>query len=174
MAVAFVSASANWTVGTGTSTAVPAPASIVAGNLLMAVMQVMYGTASAGASSGWTKQTELGAGTAAYIAVFTKTATGSEPGSYTFTWTGVSYGAVNILQYSGTTGLDGTSQLINSTTANTSIAAPSITPSVTGDMWVAAAGQAAGANPSLPAGFTSRSIAGGTGTTASLTRSGHS
>jgi hypothetical protein len=101
----FVSASSAANSASGTSLAITAPASIASGNLLVAVLSFIdyvSPTNNPWTATGWTLL-----GQSAHtdndgnIAVFYKTAGGSEPGSYTFTVPNADYLAGGIIQYSG-------------------------------------------------------------------------
>lgn len=147
MAVAFVSQNAANVVSAAAATTlaltITAPATIVAGNALVAVVYQANNTCGLVTATGWTLGgqstvvTSTGAttGGAGLMTVLSKVATGSEPGSYVFTTTHtgtsqVSYLAGGVLQYSGTdpaAALGGTPAFTVSGTAVTSINAPSVT-----------------------------------------------
>jgi len=151
---AFVSGSNNHT--TGTSVSVTAPASIVAGNLLVAFMWGFGTTNTFTLDSGWTSAFQHNASTnEGATCVATKVATGSEPASYTFGLTGSGSGFnVSILQFSGASGLDG-SVALNAMVTNTSTpSAPSVTPTKTPDTLVCCFGSAQPSTVSTPAGMT--------------------
>lgn len=96
------SSGTNGLVGT-TSFSVPAPSGIVAGNLLLAIGA--SGTETWTPPSGFTLYgTKAASGSSPQLSVFTKTATGSEPGSYTWQTNGGAADATNIamLNISGT------------------------------------------------------------------------
>jgi hypothetical protein len=155
--IAFVSGSSAGPGGGVTAVTVNAPASIVAGNLLVAFV------AHAGASgwsgpAGWTKNAESADH---YLSCWNKTATGSEPSSYTWTVTGTSnFAAGVILQYSGATGFDGTVTAPNRVTSTT-YTASSVSPTTATDMWIVAAADTGGWSDvaSIPSGFTARNSA---------------
>jgi hypothetical protein len=126
--------------GSGSSVTVTAPASIAAGNLLIAIIYMANtGTATYSAPSGWTLAGSIGqfSGTG-QGAVYTKTATASEPTSYTFS-TFVAFACAVVLQYAGATGLDGAPLFTRVSTSTTSFASPSQTPAA-GDGKVVAFG----------------------------------
>lgn len=160
MAVAFVSGAATTSNGSALSLlGVPFPASIAAGNLL--VVFVTASNASSGTfapstgATGFTKESENP--TNHHSAVFTKVATGSESGSASFAWTGSSTCGGVMLQYSGASGLDGASVHNQSGSSTTTATIPSITPTATGDMWMAAVGTITNKSTmSTPGGFTQR------------------
>lgn len=113
MTIAFLDDAVN-TAHPGNATTVSitdnAPASIGSGNLLLAVFHAGNSVAASSWSgpSGWTKLDSYDgpvSGNAGMMSTWWKTATGSEPSTYTFTLnTTISWHpdlAVNILQYSG-------------------------------------------------------------------------
>ena len=89
-AVRFVSSSdkrQSNTTGPGTAFVIPAPSAIVAGNLLIGGFYEDAGVNTWAPPAGWTLVQDNAGGVAANsIAVYYKIATGSEPGSYTFTY----------------------------------------------------------------------------------------
>jgi hypothetical protein len=152
MAVAFVSGSAN--SGTGTSVIVNAPAGIVAGNLLVAVVYCGVSTTSPGFSSaGWgTQMSNPNANTAGGWGVLTKLATTSEPSTYTINGPGKLSAA--ILQFSGAAAaLDGSIATNFVASNQTACTAPSATPSVTGDIVLAVFGSFTGSSFTTPSGM---------------------
>jgi hypothetical protein len=158
MTIAYVSGSAaSAPVNTATIT-VTAPASMVAGNLLVAVVMGNSGTTTITTPAGWTQAAqENPAGNPGSCAVFTKTATGSEPTSYTFDEpSGFSYMGVAVLQYSGTSGLDVAPAFNVATASTTACTAPSVTPSGSSDTWVTAFCSFQGYSFSTPTGMTAR------------------
>lgn len=138
---AFVSASSNHTVPGSSITAtnvVNAPASIVAGNLLVAIFTNSHndGTETITPPSGWTAAGSTFHSTVGNGAIFWKIATGSEPATYTFTSTYSAaanhYMNTAIHQYQGadsTTPFSATPVWQAYTTGTTAPAAPSVTPS---------------------------------------------
>jgi hypothetical protein len=137
MAIAFVSKNSSNGSTASTST-VNAPASIVAGNVLLMAVGTTGSPSAAVLPSGWA----FIDGAADFvvnsnIAILTawKIATGSEPGSYTVTWTGGGVATVNIIaQYSGN---DQTSPIdahgTTNGTASASVVSPTLTPTRTPD-----------------------------------------
>lgn len=126
----FVTANGIANTSSGASIVVPAPASIVSGNVLLMFI-ANDGVNVDPASTGWTL---LGRNpNSDSVAVLYKTAGGSEPGTYTVT---VSNGwlAGQILQYSNATTTGLTVGLNTSTTPN--MTAPSVTPSTSGVLWI--------------------------------------
>jgi hypothetical protein len=136
-AISFVSAAGAATALATTAVVVPAPAGIVPGNLLTAFFgNNLASAATVTPPAGWTQAYTLwpGGGFEGNTFVFTKTATGSEPGSYTFTSTSA-FLACAVVQWARTAALDGTPSS-TSTTVSTTNTYPSLTPTVTGDMLV--------------------------------------
>ena len=125
----------------------------MAGNLLVALLYAANSSTTAfGAPGGWTILSSNMAGTnAGESAVATKTATSSEPGSYTFTGTGFICGA--IMQFSGTIALDGSVTYNAVASATTACTAPSVTAAQTGDGLIVAFGSDGGKTFTTPAGM---------------------
>lgn len=156
MAVAFVSFSdATFAGGSGSVTA---PAGIVTGNLLVAIVGGA-GSSAVSAPAGWTMAgaVSFNADTNVMV-VYTKTATGSEAGSYAF-GAGTSTGAVWVGQYSGGITLDD-GPTYNSASSGTTLTVPSRTPTVTGDGLIAAWNPSSGQTVSTPTGMTAHNTAG--------------
>jgi hypothetical protein len=138
VAIAPVTASANGSASFGSAFSAAAPPSIVSGNLLVAIIYAVGSGGTFVTPSGWTLIAKNS--TANYeMAVFTKTATGSEPSTYPFNTTNSAYHEAVIAQYSGTTGLDGT-PVFNQASAATANAL-SVTPTAATDYWVVGYGQ---------------------------------
>jgi hypothetical protein len=163
MSIAYVSGAATVTPGNNMPVAATAPSSIAAGNLLVAIVMGAQGSTTITAPAGWTQAAQenviSGPGSSpGSCAVFTKTATGSEPATYTFSETGSSssYLDAAILQYSGVSGLDGTPAFNTVTTAATASTAPSMTPSGATDTWVTAFCGYLGNSFTTPAGMAAR------------------
>jgi hypothetical protein len=93
---AVVSSSFSYNALTGgTSISITAPSSIASGNLLIAASS--SGTETFTPPTGWLLYgTEASSGDSPQISIFTKIATGSEPGSYSFTCNNGASDAVNI------------------------------------------------------------------------------
>lgn len=130
--IAVVSAS-NGGAQTG-SASIPAPASIVAGNLLLAVFGAQDTKATLSlASTGWTKLTSFVTNTTndeAHVGLFWKIATSSEPGSYTFAGATVKALNVGIMQISGVnvaSPFNGQTPTTKTGTASTSAVFPALT-----------------------------------------------
>lgn len=130
------SSNANSTAGTTASTrAINRPAAWVSG--LLAVAAIWRGTNEAFTAlpSGWTETSgspfRLGT-TADYVSVFWKTLGGSEPSSYTWTWTTSVYCeivALAILDADPTTPINQAAGQSNA--SSTTITCPAVTPTVT-------------------------------------------
>lgn len=106
MAIAFVSAGAG-AVGS-TSLAVPHPATVTAGNLLVLHVVNKYPNNSPTTPTGWTRQKQTGGGAGAaaadtgnvYASIYTKVADGSETGNLTVTITSGNSAMGRMRQYS--------------------------------------------------------------------------
>lgn len=167
----FVTASSAVGSAQQSSLIITAPASIVSGNLLIAFLLIHHTNGSATSpdwtSTGWTEQSKSPTGGVGYICFMTKTATGAEPGSYTFTTTDFDYMAGGILQYSGANTSVAPSSSYVTTSSSQSVNAPSVTPGHGGMLLVCAFNNAQIAVfSSGPAGMTQRiqqRAAGGTG-----------
>jgi hypothetical protein len=134
--------------------AVPAPASIASGNLLVAFIYA-YSASAFILDTGWTAALShpLASGGGG-CCVATKTAGSSEPATYTLGQTGSSYGVnVSILQFSGAGGLDG-SVLFNAMGSTNAPTAPAQTPTKTPDTLVAGFASWQPALANTPAGMT--------------------
>lgn len=82
----FQSAASNSdTVGTLT---ISRPSTYSTGNLFIAMVYADTGITSISTPSGWTKQLTTQSGTSGLLTIYTKTATGSEPTTYSFTVVG--------------------------------------------------------------------------------------
>lgn len=169
MADSYISgaAAAGTIFGSSNSVTITAPASIVSGNLLVTVLGVIQNPAGLVVTppSGWSLAGSNAFANAA-LAVYTKTATGSEPGSYTFsTSTTGSVFLVATVQQHSVTALDGTPTYSAVATGTNPVVFPSITPTSghTVDTWltVAIANNGTGSTTfSTPTGFTARDHAG--------------
>jgi hypothetical protein len=151
-----VSGSSQANTTFGATVVVPAPAGIVAGNLLVALCySAANSTTSWAGPSGWTAKAENVNSTAGTSAVFTHTASGSEPGAYTFTAAGNAWGCAAILQISGLADIAATAIAFNTDSTNpTACTAPSQTPAAIGDLLLAAFCSYSGRNFTTPAGMT--------------------
>lgn len=147
----FVSGSAADNPTNGTLV-VNAPASITTGNLLVFVGGWDSTTGTPTLPTGWAQVGSLHRGNFASSFVAVKTATGSEPASYTFTLP-TRFNAGAILQFSGPTGLDGTPGF-NSGGSSTNASAPAVT-AAGSDVWVVGFLDGSnGASFTTPTGFT--------------------
>lgn len=154
MSIAFVTGSAA--TGTGGTVTVTAPASIVSGNFLLALV----GSSGAATGSGWTA---IGSpSTSPRCTLLYKWATGTEPGSYTFA--GTSFMAAAVLQYSGvdpTTPVDFSAFAVNNGPAPGPMTLPGGTTTASGDMLVTGVFDNYGDAASTPSGLTARATASG-------------
>jgi hypothetical protein len=137
-----------------TTLVVNTPATIAAGNLLVAYVYEFISTPSGTCSApGWVNsyQFEAANGTAGQVAIMTRVATGTEGSTVTFTWTSARMAAI-IGQFSGVVSLDGT-PASTMTNVGATATAPSVTPTNAGDLLVVCyTGFASGF--STPAGMT--------------------
>lgn len=154
----------------GNTVTVPSISGVVAGNLLVGVCVSWLAGVSAFTSPGWTQAEPVWTTDPnATVGLMTKTATGSEPASYTFTATTAGYSnpmMVVLFAYSGVTGLDGTPAFafLNTSTAN--MDAASVTPTQSGDTLLVVYfghGTNGGAVFSTPSGMFARSNSGHSG-----------
>jgi hypothetical protein len=130
--------SSSWTASLASSVTVPAPGDITSGNLLL----VAYYLGSSTVPTTWTPPagwaqvgTSTGTDTGGQQAIFAKTATGSEPSTYTFATNLTSTTqSVVILQTTGYSVLDGLVAFNRVTSTTTAATAPSQTPSQNGDL----------------------------------------
>ena len=126
-AIAFRSSSAGTTVASS-SVAVAKPTGVVSGDVLMAAVSVR-GLPTITPPSGWSQVRSDVNGTVMTQATFSHLAGGSEPASYTFTFsTSVSAAAVGILAYSGVDPVNPVDVSAGQANASsTSITAPTMT-----------------------------------------------
>jgi hypothetical protein len=145
----FVS-SGTGNMASGTSLVVNAPASIVAGNLLLMFVS-SHPAATTATSPGWTLQgTAPGATYSCWL--LSKTAGGSEPSTYTVTLNASAYASGLIGQYSGVTGLDGTPGSAFAAASPYNFA--SLSPSQANDIWVGFVQNNSSTSSTPPSGFT--------------------
>ena len=155
------------TAGSGSSVTVNAPASIAAGNLLVAVYSVGTGTANTFTPpTGWTQvANHSGSGVAFGTLIATKTATGSEPTSYTFSQLAGAGQSVTVGQYKGVSSVD-VDGFADSVAGSSTASTPSVTPAKSGEMLAAVFVTSINtflSTPTSPAGLTLEStISGGT------------
>ena len=130
------------------------PAGTGSGNLLVAIVMTFNVNTPTSPPAGWTQPagSYSGAG-GCYVDVATRYATGSEPGSYT--WTGNGFMALCLLNYAGGTGLDGSVASAGVNPAAT-VGAPSVTASAANELWLACFMDNLGYTWTAPAGFTLR------------------
>ncbi len=156
---AFVNKFSTAGGGATTTTLVVAyPTSITAGNLLVVVAAVSSSlTGTWTPAAGFAQQgSQVGSG--AFITVFTKIATGSETGNATFTNTASTDICGAMLQYSGATSVTSPT---SSSGSSTTMSAPSVTPSITGELLLVCytnqgTGTGGGNVTAGPAGMTQR------------------
>lgn len=148
-AIAFRAAASSTTIG-ATSLAVPAPAGVQPGDVLIAVIAVR-GNPTVTPSSGWTLLRNTGSGIVMHEVAFFHVAGGSEPGSYTWTFS-VSQAAVGeIVAYSG---VDPVSPIDvsggQSNASSTQVTAPSVITAGPGELLLGIFGFAASTTFSPP------------------------
>jgi hypothetical protein len=129
MTVAFVS-SASGSDNNTTTLTVSAPASIVAGNVLLAYL-TNSGAAPTAGPTGWTQLSSAGTANAAWW----KLATSSEPTSYTWTFGAGTYAEGLIVQYSGV-GSTPIDTYTNNSATGTAITSTAATNSAAGETYV--------------------------------------
>jgi fibronectin type 3 domain-containing protein len=141
-----------------TSLVIPKPASVVAGDVLLATVDVQ-GAPAVSAPAGWTLvRTDSSTATTPSVGqtTFVHVVGASEPASYTFTWTGSLGAAGAILAYSGvdtTSPIDVHSGAVANAAA---VTAPSVTTTGAGRMLVALFGVSPERTITGPAGMTQR------------------
>lgn len=135
MAIAFVNNGTGYGNAATTSALPGLPASIVAGNLLLALCAVRT-TATVAVSSGWTvgdTKSQLDTGSVNWKFIWAwRVATGSDTAP-TFSWTGGTFAAAYVLQLSGTLGVPFSGVSSNSTGTGTPHTSASITATGGGD-----------------------------------------
>jgi hypothetical protein len=137
---------------------VNAPAGITSGDLLVCcISSLVTGGVDWTPPSGWS---EIGTGrdsggNGGRMSIFTKTATGAEPSTYTFT--GNHFSTATILDYQGASALDGAPVLNSSNSAPSGpLRALTITATGTNETLVCAYAPTNGAAVNTPPGLTSR------------------
>jgi Bacterial Ig domain len=170
--ISFRSASSA-TNGTGLTLDVQAPAGIVSGDVLVAVIDVR-GTPAITAPAGWTLVRLDEIATTMRQGLYVRVATGSEPSSYTWGFSKSQTAVAGILGYSGvdpTSPVDASSGLANAT-AVTTITAPSITTSANGDEIIGFFGITGTRTMTPPGGTTERFDIAASGVTYPVSASG--
>ena len=122
---------------TSTSLTIPAPTGVQAGDVMVAGISVR-GQPAITPPSGWALVRQDVNGTTQKQAVYYKVATGSEPGSYTWTFAASRAASGGILDYIGvntSNPIDASGGQVNAT-ASRSVTAPSITTSTPGDQLI--------------------------------------
>ena len=142
--------------GSGTSLAVPKPAGVVSGDVMVAIVAVRSNPTIT-VPAGWTLAQLTSNGTTIRQATYWKVATGSEPASTTFTYnqSRASSGAINA--YSGVNTANPVDLFSGGTATSTSISAPSITTGFNKDMIIGGFSIANSSAIAPPAGMTERS-----------------
>src|ERR1019366_8669463 len=91
--------------GSERSSLVNPPGTVVSGNLLIAIVSTCLttyvGLATVTPPTGWTSRIKQSDGGLSGVEVFSKIATGSEPSTYTWGYSGASDATIHILQFSG-------------------------------------------------------------------------
>lgn len=163
MAVAYVNGSSA-SIASGTALTVNAPASIVAGNMLVAIC----GTTTSGNANifgqpgDWTK-VSIGVSTAAQT-IFTKICTGSEPSTYAFTCDASMAASIMVMQFSGAAMIMDAPVATATVNPGTTLNFPSATATLTTDVLVCAITGFASTSFSTPAGMTAGVAVTGTAT----------
>jgi Bacterial Ig domain len=148
-----VSSAAN---PTATTLTVAAPAGVSAGNVLLAAVHVR-GQPAITPPAGWVLVRQEQNGSNMRAAVYYKVATGSEPGSYTWTFASSQAAAGGITAWSGvstTTPIDAHGGQVNA--SSNTITAPSITTTTANTMLVGFFGIGPATSLTPPAGMTER------------------
>ena len=152
-----------------TSVSVTKPTGVQANDLLVAHVMVTGNVTASIAGSGWTAVTSATAANAATQASFYKIAGGSEPASYSFTWTGSQAAAATVTAYYGvksSSPLDLFSA-IASTNNTTSVTAATLTTTANDDIVLAFFGSASNSTYTPPGSWNERGDVGTTGISAS-------
>ncbi|HET6656454.1 MAG TPA: Ig-like domain-containing protein [Gaiellaceae bacterium] len=157
------------TQASGTSVTVNKPAGVQANDLLVAHVMVTGNVTSTVAGSGWTAVASGTSANQATQASFYKIAGGSEPASYSFTWTGAQAAAATVTAYYGVKSsapldLPGT---VVSTNNTTTVTANSITTTANDDIVLAFFGSASNSTYTPPTGWNERGDVNTTGISAS-------
>jgi hypothetical protein len=157
-AIAFRAAASQDQNGSATSITINRPAGTQKGDVLVAVIAVVPSTTAITAPAGWTlvdRQTNTN-GSSNALAVYYKVASAAEPASYTWTFSANNGNAGGIMAFSGVDNQNpvdvAAGQL--TTSASTSIAAPSVTTTVADTMIVTGHEYASSRRWTPPAGMT--------------------
>jgi large repetitive protein len=152
-----------------TSVSVTKPTGVQANDLLVAHVMVTGNVTASIAGSGWTAVTSGTAANTATQASFYKIAGGSEPASYSFTWTGSQAAAATVTAYYGVKSSSpfDLSSAIASTNNTTSVTAGTLTTTANDDIVLAFFGSASNSTYTPPASWNERGDVGTTGISAS-------
>src|SRR5829696_4951601 len=152
-----------------TSVSVTKPTGVQANDLLVAHVMVTGNVTATIAGSGWTAVTSGTAANTVTQASFYKIAGGSEPASYSFTWTGSQAAAAIVTAYYGVKSSSpfDLSSAIASTNNTTSVTAGTLTTTANDDIVLAFFGSASNSTYTPPASWNERGDVGTTGISAS-------
>ena len=140
------------------SQSISAPAGLASGDYLIAYAQSVSNDGTFGAPSGWRileSGPDAGNRDPLPSAVFYKVAGGSEPGSYSFTFSSNGGWTITLVAYYNTTGTDAIANA-NSSGLATSLAAASVTTTQASETVVVFWAAVGGGSVTLPGGVTSR------------------
>ena len=147
--------SSSSAAASGKSVAVPKPAGVLSGDVMVAIVGVRS-NATITAPAGWTLAQLTSNGTTIRQATYWKVATGSEPASYTFTFNASRASSGAIAAYSGVNTTNPVDVFSGGTATSTSISAPSVTTGFNKDMIIGGFAIANSSAISPPAGMTER------------------
>ena len=156
--IAVASSSSGFSSSVETSQVITAPTSIASGNALVALLSPVGAAAETWGTlpAGWTQigsNISNSSGNGAVGGIFCKTATASEPGSYTFTWSSAAFFLGGIVQLAGTncSQVDASGASNNSNAAGVTVTAPALSTTHENDFVIAAGSQYGGGRvgPSL-------------------------
>ncbi|HKO73924.1 MAG TPA: hypothetical protein VJU01_01285, partial [Gaiellaceae bacterium] len=141
-----------------TSVSVTKPTGVQANDLLVAHVMVTGNVTASIAGSGWTAVQSGSAANAATQASFYKIAGGSEPASYSFTWTGSQAAAATVTAYYGvkSSGALDVSSTVASTNNTTTVTANGVTTTANDDIVLAFFGSASNSSYTPPGGWNER------------------
>ena len=152
-----------------TSVSVTKPTGVQANDLLVAHVMVTGNVTASIAGSGWTAITSGTAANQATQASFYKIAGGSEPASYSFTWTGSQAAAATVTAYYGikSSSAFDVNSAVASANNTTTVTANSVTTTANDDIVLAFFGSASNSTYTPPGGWNERGDVGTTGISAS-------
>src|SRR6187200_2816128 len=153
-----------------TSVSVTKPTGVQANDLLVAHVMVTGNVTASIAGSGWTAITSGTAANQATQASFYRIAGGSEPASYSFTWTGSQAAAATVTAYYGVLSSSpfDVFSAIASTNNTTSVTAGTLTTTANDDIVLAFFGSASNSTYTPPGGWNERGDIGTTGISGSV------